>query len=118
MRIRAIAIGAVVVAAIALLLAGLGAGSTSKRHAALRLVKPAPLQVVGSRFVARERVRIRASAGAVSVSKRARASQDGTFTVTFSFGAGHCAGLRVVAVGSAGSRAILKRLPLPACMPQ
>jgi hypothetical protein len=118
MRIRAIAIGVVVVAAIALLLAGLGAGSTSKRHATLRLVKPAPLQLVGSHFVARERVRVTASADGASVSKRVRASHRGTFAVAFAFGAGHCAGLRVVAVGSAGSRVTLKRLPLPACMPQ
>ena len=118
MRIRAIAIGAVVVAAIALLLAGLSAGSTSKRHAALRLVKPAPLQVVGSHFVTRERVRVTASADSNSVSKRVRASESGTFTVRFAVGAGHCAGLRVVAVGTGGSRATLKRIPLPACMPQ
>jgi hypothetical protein len=118
MRIRAIAIGAVVVAAIALLLAGLGAGSTPKRHAALRLLKPAPLQVVGSHFVARERVRVTASADSNSVSKRVRASSSGTFTARFAFGAGHCSGLRVVAVGNDGSRATLKRIPLPACMPQ
>jgi hypothetical protein len=118
MRIRAIAIGAVVAAAIALLLAGLGAGSTSKRHASLRLLESTPLQVGGSGFAARERVRVMASAAKVSVTKRVRASRRGAFKVAFSFSAGHCTGLRVVAVGSAGSRATLKRLPLPACMPQ
>jgi hypothetical protein len=118
MQTRAIAMGAVAAAASALLLAGLGAASTSTRHASLRLLKQSPYQVGGSGFAARERVRVVASAAQVSVTKRVRASRRGTFAAAFSFGAGHCSGLRVVAVGSAGSRATLKRPPLPACMPQ
>lgn len=118
MRIRAIAIGAVIAAAVALLLAGLGAGSTSKRHPALHLVKPTPLELVGSGFQARERVRVVAKAARASAAKRVQASRRGTFAVAFSFGVGHCTGLTVVAVGSAGSRTTLKRPPLPACMPQ
>ena len=117
MRIRAIALGAVVAAALALLLAGLGAGSTSTRQASLRLVKPAPLRLVGSGFRARERVRVVASVGHASATKRVQASRHGSFSASFRFRAGHCSGLAVVAVGSAGSRATLKRPPLPACMP-
>jgi hypothetical protein len=100
MRIGAIAMGAVVTAALALLLTGLGAGSTSKRHAALRLVQASPIQVRGTGFHARERVRVVASAAQVSVTKRARASARGSFSVGFSFSVGHCAGLGVVAVGN------------------
>jgi hypothetical protein len=118
MRTRALATGAVVAAAVALALAGLAAGSSSARHASLRLVTSSPLQVGGSGFRARERVRVVATAAQVSVVKRVRASRRGAFAVTFAFSAGHCTGLKVVAVGSAGSRATLERPPLPACMPQ
>jgi len=118
MGLRAIAIGAVAAAALALLLAGLAAGSPSGRHPGLRLVKPAPLQFRGSGFRAQERVRVVAGAGLVSVTKRVRASGHGSFAVAFKFGASHCSGLRVMAIGNAGSRATLKRAPLPACMPK
>jgi hypothetical protein len=118
MRISAIGISAVVAAAIALFLAGLGAGSTSTRHASLHLVRPAPLQLVGMGFRARERVRVVASAARARETRHVRASRRGAFVVTFSLAPGHCSGLRVVAVGSAGSRALLKRAPLPACMPK
>jgi hypothetical protein len=117
-RTRALATGAVVAAAVALVLAGLAASSSPARHATLRLVTVSPLQVGGAGFRARERVRVVATAAQVSVAKRVRASRRGAFAVTFGFSAGHCAGLRVVATGSAGSRATLKRPPLPACMPQ
>jgi len=109
--------GAVVAAAIALLVAGLGAGSTSNRHAALRLLQPAPVHVGGKGFKAGERVRVVAAMAQVSVTKHVRASSRGSFAVGFPFAAGHCSGLRVMAVGNAGSRATLKRPPLPACMP-
>lgn len=110
--------GAVVAAALALVLAGLGAGSTMTRHATLRLVQPAPLQIRGTAFKPSERVRVVASAAQVSVTKHVRASSRGTFAVGFSLSLSHCSGLRVLAVGNAGSRATLKRQPLPACMPQ
>lgn len=118
MRMSAIATGAVVAAAIALVLAGLGAGSTSTRQASLRLVKPAPLQVLGSRFQMRERVRIVATNARFRSTKHVRASRRGTFSVSFDLTVGRCSGVRVLAVGSAGSRAMLKRSPLPACRPQ
>ena len=118
MRTRELATVAVVAATLALVLTGLAAGSSSARHASLRLVTVSPLQVGGAGFRARERVRIVATAAQVSVVKRVRASRRGAFAVTFAFNAAPCAGLKVVAVGSAGSRATLKRPPLPACMPQ
>jgi hypothetical protein len=118
MRTRAIAMGAVVAAALALVLAGLGAGSASSRHASLRLVRVAPLQVRGTGFQARERVRVVANLARLSVVKRVQASPRGSFAVAFSLTPSHCSGLRVMAVGNAGTRATLKRPPLPACMPQ
>jgi hypothetical protein len=118
MRIRAIAVGAVVAAALAFVVVGLAAGSTPARHSALSLVKPVPLQGRGTGFHARERVRVVAIAAPASATKRMRASSRGSFTAAFKFGASHCSGLRVIAVGNAGSRATLKRLPLPACEPK
>jgi hypothetical protein len=118
MGIRAIAAGAVVAAALALALAGFAAGSTSARHhAALRLLESAPLRLRGSGFHVRERVRLVARAGNFSSTKRVRTSSSGSFAVTFRLGASHCSGLFVVAAGNAGSRATLKRPPLPECMP-
>ena len=117
MAIRAIAVGAVVAAALAFALAGLSAGSTSARHPALRLLKPTPVRVHGTGFHAQERVRLVATAGNFSSTKRVRASSRGSFAVAFRLGASHCSGLLVVATGKAGSRATLKRPPLPECMP-
>lgn len=110
--------GAVVAAALALVLAGLGAGSTPSRHASLRLVRVAPLQVRGTGFQARERVRVVANVARLSFVKRVQASPRGSFAVGFSLTPSHCSGLRVMAAGNAGTRATLKRPPLPACMPQ
>jgi len=118
MGIRAIALGAVVATALALALAGLAAGSSSVRHhAALRLLKSAPLRVRGSGFHAQERVRLVARAGNFTSTKRVQTSSNGSFAVGFRLGASHCSGLLVVATGNAGSRATLKRPPLPECMP-
>jgi hypothetical protein len=49
-------------------------------------------------------------------SARAKANGDGTFVVTIP-GATRCNTLRVLARGSAGSYAIVKLLPQPACLP-
>jgi hypothetical protein len=117
MRTRAIAVGAVVAAALAVL-TGLALGSgTAAKHPRLRLAEPAPLEVRGLGFRPQERVRVVAGAGHASVTRRARASRRGSFAVAFAFAASHCSGLSVVAIGNAGSRATLKRPPLPACMP-
>jgi hypothetical protein len=118
MRTRAIALGAVVAAALALSLAGLATGSTSARHhPALRLIKPMPLQVRGSGFHAQERVRLVAKVGNFTSTRRLRASSSGSLAVTFRLGASHCSGLLVIATGNTGSRATLKRPPLPECLP-
>jgi hypothetical protein len=116
---RRIGIAAVAVAAAALAfgLAGLSAGSTSSRHPALRLVRPAPLELAGSHFRFRERVRVTVTVSGVRSTRTVRASGSGSFLAAFSVSAGRCTAVRAVAVGSAGSRALLKRLPIPACLP-
>jgi hypothetical protein len=118
MRTIGIAAAAVAAAALVLALAGLSAGSKSGRHPSLRLVRTAPLQLVGAHFRARERVRLTVTVSAARRTRAVRASDRGLFLARFGISAGHCSALRAVAVGNAGSRAVLKPLPMPACMPQ
>jgi hypothetical protein len=79
---------------------------------ALRIVRTAPLTVRGVHFRSGEQVRVTSA----MKSARAKANGDGTFVVTIP-GATRCNTLRVVARGSAGSYAIVKLLPQPACLP-
>jgi hypothetical protein len=113
----AIASAAVVAAALALVLSGVGAGAGSSKRPSLRFAQTVPLRIAGSHFRARERVRVTATVSAMSSTRRLRASGRGAFVVVFAVGAGRCSEVRVIAVGSGGSRATLKHLPSPACMP-
>jgi len=116
MRVSAVAAALVTVAAIVFVAAGVAAGSGAKRQPSLRMAKPVPLQLVGSHFRARERVRLIVTAAGISTTRNLRASGKGSFVANFPFGAGHCSDLRARAIGRAGSRASLKRPPLPACL--
>ncbi len=90
-------------------------GSGSKAQAgqpALRVVGSAPLTIRGQHFRSGEQVRVTTA----MKSARAKANGDGTFVVTIR-GATRCDTLRVLARGSAGSYAIVKLLPQPACLP-
>lgn len=83
----------------------------------LRLASLAPLTLRGTGFVPRERVRIEVS-GTAAARRRTLALASGSFTVRFDGVAlTRCDFVRVVAVGSRGSRAVLKHLPSPACIP-
>jgi hypothetical protein len=93
------------------LLGGPGSKPSAGRPA-LRIVRPAPLTVRGEHFRSGEQVRVTTAMR----SARAKASGDGTFVVTIP-GANRCSTLRVLARGSAGSYAIVKLLPQPACLP-
>jgi len=77
---------------------------------ALHLVGKGPLTVRGEHFRSRERVRVSTAGKAV----RAKASAGGLFVVTIR-GVTRCDAVRVLARGSAGSYAVVKLLPLPAC---
>jgi hypothetical protein len=113
----AIASAAVVAATLALVLSGVGAGSSSSKRPSLRFAETVPLRVAGSHFRARERVRVTVTVSAKGSTRKVRASGKGSFMAVFSIGAGRCSEVRVIAVGSGGSRATLKRLPSPACLP-
>jgi hypothetical protein len=111
-----------VVAAVALVAAGQAparplAGDSRPR---LRLADADPPTVHATGFARAERVRLTLSGipGGTRVRHR-RASGSGTFSVTFRHAkAGHCSGFTVRARGDAGSRAMLRRMQLPACSPE
>jgi hypothetical protein len=117
MRKIGIAAAAVAAAALALGIAGLGAGFTSSQHPSLRLLKTAPLTLTGSHFRAKERVRVTVTVESARSARMVRASGRGSFVAGFATGAGRCSAVRAVAIGGAGSRAVLKHLPAPACLP-
>jgi hypothetical protein len=108
-------------AALLLLAVGLVVGFTAvrglddaqARAASLRLVRKAPLTVRGEHFRAREQVRLRATPGRRTF---ATANQRGSFTVQLGVPRTRCDLVRVLAVGSEGSQAVLKLLPAPACI--
>lgn len=98
--------------------AALNAGAVAERPGeSLRLLSLQPLRIQGQHFAAREHVRVDLSG---SARKRVRVVTTGTgsFTVRFhGIVATRCDVIRVVAIGSSGSRARLKYLPAPACLP-
>jgi hypothetical protein len=108
-------------AALLLLVFGLVVGFTlvrrsedgQARAASLRLVHKAPLTVRGVHFRPAERVRLRAM---LSRSAVATADGRGSFVAQLGVAKSRCDLVRVIAVGSEGSRAVLKLLPSPACI--
>lgn len=115
MRVLAlIVVAAVAAAGVAI---AYGAGERAGSRASIRLVRMQPLVVSGTGFQAREQVRVTVHAK-VTRSERATASPSGSFRATFAdVPVGRCDRLRVIAIGKRGSRAVLKRFPLPACLP-
>lgn len=109
----------VVVAALATLAVVAPAGASPSSKAALKLVTSRPLVVEGASFKGAERVRLTLTTSTEVVHHRVVASRAGAFrsnfgTVTF----GRCGGFTVRAVGSRGTTVLLRKLPLPACMPE
>jgi hypothetical protein len=97
--------------------AGLGSARTAQT-AQLRLLALNPLTVAGSGFRSREPVRVTATSADRSQTVRLTVTPTGSFRVAFrEIAPTRCGLLRVVAVGRSGSTAVLKRPPLPACMP-
>jgi hypothetical protein len=107
-------------AALLLLILGLVVGFTlirsaddaEARAASLRLVHRAPLAVRGEHFRSGERVRLRAH----NRSTVATADDRGSFVAQLGVAKTRCDLVRVIAVGSEGSGAVLKLLPPPACI--
>jgi hypothetical protein len=102
---------------LALLPAGANAGREVGGRPTLVLAKPMPLTLRGAHFKPDERIRVTVK-GLRKGTKRASADSNGVFVVRFSGVAfDRCDGLMVLAVGSLGSRASLKR-PQPLCPPR
>ena len=93
------------------LLRGRGSKPVAGRPA-VRIIGAAPLTVRGEHFRPGEQVRVTTA----MKSAQTQASRDGTFVVTIP-GATRCNTLRVLGRGSAGSYAIVKLPPQPACLP-
>jgi hypothetical protein len=98
-----------VVIATALIAAG---SATAAPPPSLSVVGSAPLVVAGTNFRAGERVTVTA-AGTV----RRTVARKGSFRLVLGdVRFGRCAGARIEAVGSLGSR-VVSKIPRPACMP-
>ncbi len=83
----------------------------------LALAQSQPLVLVGRNFGPAEAVALTVPARKTS-RITLRADRRGSFSLTLrTIAVSRCSGFTVTAIGSRGSRAILKRLPLPACMP-
>jgi hypothetical protein len=100
----------------ALVLAPVAQGHATK--ASLRLLSSKPLVVQGKGFHAGERVRVTLAANSDTIRRRTTASRAGLFRTDFgSVSFGRCGGFSVRASGALGSVAVLKRPPLPGCIP-
>lgn len=107
----------IAIAAVVLAAASTAAPALS---ASLRIAATNPLVVQGRHFRAGERVRVTFVAPALElrVQRSVTAAPSGSFKVRFGHPRpGPCVGFTVTAVGTGGSRAVVKRPPLPACMP-
>ena len=87
-------------------------GSETATKASLQVLGQAPLTIQGHGFRSRESVRV----SAAGRQWHPKASARGSFVLTLR-GANRCTTVRIVAVGSDGSRAILRILPLRSCGP-
>ena len=115
--------GVVLVSAMVVSVSVLAATASARtaQTAKLHIVATSPFTVAGSGFRLRERIRVTATVGRATKTVRVRATRLGTFRLLLG-GLGvtssHCDLIRVVATGVAGSTAVLKRLPPPACLLQ
>jgi hypothetical protein len=91
----------------------LGGGSNGETaRPKLELVRSRSFTVRGRHFRPHEQVKVTVGTSITP----AKANGDGLFVVRIR-GATRCDTIRVLARGSAGSYAVLKLLPMPACMP-
>jgi hypothetical protein len=85
-------------------------GSEAPMEASLQVIRQAPMTIQGHGFRSQETVRVTAAGRQWHSKTGAR----GSFVLTLR-GANRCRIVRIVAVGSVGSRAILRIIPAPAC---
>lgn len=85
-------------------------GSEAAAKASLQVIRQAPMTIRGNGFRSQESVRV----SAAGRQWHPRASARGSFVLTLR-GANRCKIVRIVAVGSDGSRAILRIIPALPC---
>ena len=92
-----------------LIAAGAGPAVASSANPSISLYATSPVTLAGVRFHASERVRVSVSTRSTRVVLRVTASESGRFRLRLpGVSLGPCDGFLVVAVGSSGSRAVLK----------
>jgi hypothetical protein len=112
----AMRIALVVIVALSLGLLGSAAGEgESRSKATLKLSRGMPLTLRGTHFLPNERVRVTVSSE-MKRTKRVVANAAGAFVVSFQTAYDRCDGLLALAVGTGGSRAMLK-MPQLGCPP-
>jgi hypothetical protein len=109
----AVALVVVVSAAVAAGVGPSGSAGSSAAKPRLRLVDGAQLVIVGRGFRSAERVNVTASISGARAGKTLVADGQGTFTARIRTGPA-CGPMYVVAVGSKGSRAVVRRPAIPA----
>lgn len=92
-----------------LVAAGAGRGVASSADPSISLYATSPVTVAGVRFDPSERVRMSVSTRSTRVVRRVTASESGRFRLRLpDVSLDPCDGFLIVAVGSSGSRAVLK----------
>jgi hypothetical protein len=112
-----LALMVIAVAANAAIAIGQGGASGNGATASIRLVRTQPLVVRGTRFHPRKPVSVTLYARRTVVRHTVA---DGRGSLIVSFGRAsisRCERFRIVASGTSGSRAELKHVPPPACLP-
>lgn len=112
MRLAALLGVCAVAGAVVLGFTTLGGSNGQAARPALRIIRSTPVTIRGDHFRSHEQMRVKTRARTTRVT----AGANGVFVVRIP-GATRCDLLRVVAIGSAGSYAVLKSLPPPMCMP-
>ena len=97
-----------------LLAATLSSAGSAKARPKLVLVDTQPVVVAGRGFAPAERVKLRAALNGRKITKRVTASRIGRFTVRLAATDAECDPFTVSAVGGEGSRAMLRRINIPA----
>ena len=97
------------------------ASARTAQPAKLHIVATSPFTVTGSGYHLRERIHVTATGRTGDEDGAREGDATGTFRLLLGGLGGtssHCDLIRVVATGVAGSTAVLKRLPAPACLLQ
>jgi hypothetical protein len=97
-----------------LLATALSSAGSAKAKPTIVLVDASPVVVAGRGFVRAERVTLRAAVNGRHITRRVVANRVGRFTVSLAATNAACNPFTISAVGRAGSRAMLRRINIPA----